>query len=337
MFPIFEVQKTLNKESQETIQNELTTDTNFYYQEWMLHNHFVKSKTLHTTLKEFSQIVSAKNMYRPFFDVNEETKTVTVPNLFVHLIGLPKKSYLYWNWIEDLIKQKGVFFSKDPALFLSEKKEAAETKVSLLGIQKISENDSIKDAFLNVEFKKEDISQMLRTAFSGIETKEAVKLLMKSDSWTYGDLPQQTQEILSQKIMGYIQYYEQSLIFGEPDLNPVGIFEILLHLPKKVIPLIVNFDFPMESPKLLLFNDKGNYQLSFENSVVLTFLNQLGFDIVIIDPNGSMQVEQILSKGVLAVHRIGTTQADISFKEGYGMMERFLSLWDKLRGEDNWI
>lgn len=53
----------------------------------------------------------------------------------------------------------------------------------------------------------------------------------------------------------------------------------ILDLPKEILRLIQKFDFTKKNPKLIYINT-GETMISLQDSILVTFLNLAGFDIL---------------------------------------------------------
>ena len=59
----------------------------------------------------------------------------------------------------------------------------------------------------------------------------------------------------------------------------------ILDLPKEILRLIQKFDFTKKNPKLIYINT-GETMISLQDSILVTFLNLAGFDILFFVPTG---------------------------------------------------
>ena len=81
-------------------------------------------------------------------------------------------------------------------------------------------------------------------------------------------------------------------------------------MPKEILRLIQKFDFTKKNPKLVYINS-GEKGISLEDSILIAFLNLLGFDIVFFVPTGYQTVEKHFNKLNLEEHQIGEYKYDL--------------------------
>ena len=87
-----------------------------------------------------------------------------------------------------------------------------------------------------------------------------------------------------------------------------------LNLPKEIVRLIQSFDFTKKNPKLIFVNTTDN-MLSLEDSIIVAFLNLLGFDILFFVPTGYQCVEKHFTKKLMEEHQIGGYQYDLAIPD----------------------
>ena len=102
----------------------------------------------------------------------------------------------------------------------------------------------------------------------------------------------------------------------------------LLNLNEDFIRLVDNFDFANEIPKIIIFLEKESV-LSSENLFILGYLHQIGFDIIIFDPSGMTNTENVLDASLISNIRLDYMKYDLMFeevkkKEKKGFFDRFL-------------
>jgi hypothetical protein len=126
--------------------------------------------------------------------------------------------------------------------------------------------------------------------------------------YPYGILREEMQEFMLDKLQLMI---EQRLIkgIGENGTEYTVIAQVL-NLPKDIIRLIQKFDFTKKNPKLVYINT-GETIISLEDSILVAFLNLIGFDIVFFVPTGYQSVEKHFTKMLMEEHQIGEYKYDM--------------------------
>ena len=82
------------------------------------------------------------------------------------------------------------------------------------------------------------------------------------------------------------------------------IIATILNLDKTIVRLIQRFDFTKKNPKLIYINT-GEQMISLEDSILVAFLNLVGFDVLFFVPTGYQNVEKYFNKKLLEEHQIG--------------------------------
>ena len=81
-------------------------------------------------------------------------------------------------------------------------------------------------------------------------------------------------------------------------------------LPKEILRLIQKFDFTKKNPKLIYINT-GETMISLQDSILVTFLNLAGFDILFFVPTGYQSVENYFAEKLMEEHQIGEYKYDM--------------------------
>ena len=126
--------------------------------------------------------------------------------------------------------------------------------------------------------------------------------------YPYGILREDMQEFMLDKLQALI---DQKLIkgIGENGTEYTVIAQIL-NLPKDIVRMIQKFDFTKKNPKLIYINTSETV-ISLEDSVVIAFLNLIGFDIVFFVPTGYQSIEKYFNKNLMEEHQIGEYKYDL--------------------------
>ncbi|MBD5543821.1 MAG: hypothetical protein HDR01_06175 [Lachnospiraceae bacterium] len=126
--------------------------------------------------------------------------------------------------------------------------------------------------------------------------------------YPYGILREDIQEFMLDKLQNLI---EQKLIkgIGENGTEYTVIAQIL-NLPKEIVRMIQKFDFTKKNPKLIYINTSETV-ISLEDSILVAFLNLIGFDIVFFVPTGYQSIEKYFNKKLMEEHQIGEYKYDL--------------------------
>lgn len=273
----------------EQINEMLGGSESLYYRPWALMDYPTHSVTLKTTYPEIAFLIQENAMVRHEWKVSDGV--VYIPNLFAKVYGTHRSKNQYWKEVYELMESKHAMnFKKLP----------------------ISENVS-KDYY-------QEYFQFIDYRGSLVEDK-----LLAWSKWPYQHLPTGLQKRLAHEICEMCNRLEvkHTTIKQEEPLK-IKMLSKLLEVDEKFIKLVQKFDFPQEVPKIIIFNNETNGDLSFEDSIVLRLMNRLGLDIVIFNPAGHNDLENFLDKKFYDIHRLEEVEFNLAFKEK-SFLNRFFS------------
>lgn len=120
--------------------------------------------------------------------------------------------------------------------------------------------------------------------------------------YQYRFLREEMQEHMLDKLQILIN---QALIKGTfQNGTEYTIVATTLNLPKDILRLIQKFDFTKKNPKIIYINT-GEKASSLEDSILIAFLNLIGFDILSFVPTGYQNIENYFNKELMEEHQIG--------------------------------
>ena len=85
----------------------------------------------------------------------------------------------------------------------------------------------------------------------------------------------------------------------------------VLNMKKELLRMLQSFDFTKKNPKIVCIST-NDQTASLEDTIMLTFLNLVGFDIVIFVPTGYQTVERYLNDNYPVEHQIGDYVYDLT-------------------------
>lgn len=126
--------------------------------------------------------------------------------------------------------------------------------------------------------------------------------------YLYGFLREEIQEHILDKLQLLI---DNRIITGTLENGTeYTIIATILNLNKDIIRIIQRFDFTKKNPKIIYINTTENI-ISLEDSIILAFLNLVGFDVVFFVPTGYRCVEKYFSRDVIEEHQVGDYVYDL--------------------------
>ena len=95
----------------------------------------------------------------------------------------------------------------------------------------------------------------------------------------------------------------------------VDIFSVLVNLDKSILQLLQSFDYQEEVPKIVIYNNEKNGNISYEDSIMLSFLNAMGVDILIYNPSGYTDIERYIYSDMYDIHHLEDVSFNLDFKK----------------------
>lgn len=228
--------------------------------------------TLQTMYEEIGLLWDQELKYRPGFAA--EGDTVTVPVLLEKICGIKDGPILpYWLDIKKLVTPETTLVTKLPW----------QTR-------------------LEANPMKPYATQLLR---QGRLQREKIK---QHKDYPYGILRPEIQDYLLDKLQVLL---DEKLIAGTyQNGTEYTIVSTILGLPKDLLRRIQNFDFTKKNPKLIIISTTEE-TLSLEDSILVAFLNLVGFDILFFVPTGYQSIEKYFQKPFANEHQLGPYRYDL--------------------------
>lgn len=228
--------------------------------------------TLQTMYEEIGLLWDQELKYRPGFAA--EGDTVTVPVLLEKICGIKDGPILpYWLEIKKLVTPETTLVTKLPW-----------------------------QTGLEANPMKPYATQFLR---QGRLQREKIK---QHKDYPYGILRPEIQDYLLDKLQVLL---DEKLIAGTyQNGTEYTIVSTILDLPKDLLRRIQNFDFTKKNPKLIIISTTEE-TLSLEDSILVAFLNLVGFDILFFVPTGYQSIEKYFQKPFANEHQLGPYRYDL--------------------------
>ncbi len=227
--------------------------------------------SLKTTFEEISILWNQEAKYRPDFEALQDR--VILPVIFSKISGVSQNKEVYWEQISGLFTEDTFFIPSLPYI-------------------KPTDFNPIKAHAVN--FLK-----------NGKVQWEKIK---NHPAYPYSFLREDMQDYMLDKLQ---QLIDKKVIRGTfSQGTEYTILATALNLDKKLIRLVQKFDFTKQIPKLILLHT-GEGLCSLEDSILVSYLNLLGFDIAIFVPTGYQTVEKFYQSPLLVEHQIGDYMYDL--------------------------
>lgn len=224
------------------------------------------SISLQTMYEEIEILWNQEMKYRPNFSTTNAQ--VNMPVIFAKVSGVKDGDLnLYWAGIKKLLVNNTILIKSAPY------------------INSMAGNPMKAHA---TEFLK-----------NGKVQKNKIK---EHHAYQYSVLREEIQDHILDKLQLLI---DQKLIKGTFENGmEYTIVATVLNMNKDLVRLIQKFDFTKTNPKVVYLTT-GEESISLEDTILMAFLNLIGFDIVFYVPTGYQTVERYFNKKVLEEHQIG--------------------------------
>ncbi|MBU3182085.1 YceG family protein [Clostridium psychrophilum] len=281
--------KTTAYNAKQELNKTLFTDDSGFYRPWQFADYNVEAVTLNTTYEEIYIWIKQKAYLREGFNV--KGSTVVLPNMFSKICGTHEDINFYFKEINQVVTQKFTKFYKELPIM---------NAVHL-------EYGKFDQIYPSNDFEQFNEEKMI-----------------KSSWWKYKELRSGLQKTMAEKIKDLclnpviINVEHEEL----RDLQ-VDIFSVLINLDTTMLELLQSFDFPEEVPKIVVYNNEDNGNLSFEDCIMLTFMNSMGIDIIIYNPSGYNDIENFIYPERYDTHRLEDVSFKLQFKKYTGRKKGF--------------
>ncbi|MGV8983559.1 YceG family protein [Clostridium sp.] len=273
--------KTTAYNAKEELNKTLFTDDSGFYRPWQFADYKVQALTLNTTYEEIYIWMREKAHIREGWTV--KNLTVVIPNMFSKVCGTHEDVDLYWKEINEVVTQKFTkFYNQLPIM------QAVHLEYGKFNL--IYPSDA---------FSEFDMQGMINSPW-----------------WKYKDLRSGLQKTMAEKIK---ELCLNPVIINveQEDLRDlqVDIFSVLINLDGSILELLQAYDYPEEVPKIVVYNNEENGNLSFEDCIMLSFMNSLGIDIIIYNPSGYNDIENFIYPEQYDIHRLANVSFKLHFKK----------------------
>lgn len=244
-------------------------DSLMYQDSGMYRNHqYMKANSviLQTMYEEIAMLWKEELKYRPNFSTVNDV--VNIPVIYAKISGV-KAGLIppYWASLKLLITEETYVIRRVPFL---------------------NPTDPNPIKAYTAEFLK-----------NGKLQKAKIK---EHQSYQYGFLREEIQNHILDKLQLLI---DQKTIKGTfENGTEYTIVATVMNLPKDILRMIQKFDFTKKNPKLVHINT-GESIISLEDSILVSFLNLVGFDVVFFVPTGYLSIEKHFNKKFMEEHQIG--------------------------------
>lgn len=282
----------------------LHDNQSFAYKPWQFQDSDVCADTLKTTYDEISIWGQHEAMLRPGFSIEEGV--VHVPNLFSKVNGITNDRGDFMDKVSLLAEQKNTLFIK---------------KLPISRYRRIKTVGRIYRSVLDKKgsVDKERLLSSEHWPYRGLKlaTQEAIAgriaaMCTVPDFWKHRNFKTKLHLGLLDKARDYLLYMNN---YSAKDLYymKLSTFQVLMTLEEKFCDLLQAFDFPMAVPKIIIYNN-GDGDFTFQDAVILMFMNSLGVDIVLFNPAGTSDIENFVKANFYDSHTLDNTGSRVPYR-----------------------
>ncbi|MCM1044259.1 MAG: YceG family protein [Candidatus Gastranaerophilales bacterium] len=234
------------------------------------------SAVLQSIYEEIAILWDQEMKYRPNFDVKDSV--VTMPVIYAKVCGV-KDGLVKPYWVE---------------------------------IKKLLTPDTL--LIKGAPYLRPEEPNPVRAFTTGfLKNGKLQKAKIKTHScYTYGVLREEVQEHILDKLQLLL---DRKLVKGiYENGTEYTVIATVLNLNKDILRMLQKFDFTKKNPKIIYINTTEAV-LSLEDSILMAFLNLVGFDIVFFVPTGYQCVEKYMNSKGIEEHQIGEYVYDLTIPD----------------------
>ncbi|WP_083566538.1 YceG family protein [Domibacillus mangrovi] len=286
-------QGTVAYRASKEIEQVLNHEGSSFYKPWQFREHLPVSVTLKTTYDEIFLLAKEPSFIRPGFSVRDGE--VKIPALFAKVSGVSKNRKEYWENMQRLRTQKSTLTIKQFP-YMKEKKA-------------------------NNRFHYQHAL--------GERNRLDPEKIVKSNWWQYDHLHDGLQKSIASAISRVCEDPKMEKLPGETDEDvQLFLFTHSMSMPEEILQLLQTFDYSQEVPKLILYNNEKNGQLSRADAAILLLLNEFGLDLILYNPPGLNDLELFINKKYFDHHLLEDMVFDMPFdhyKKESSILSGFIS------------
>lgn len=211
---------------------------------------------IETTLAELNILLGMPAVIRSGFVQDDANKLITIPTVFAKVDGLPANEKPYWQHLDSIRDTNGL--------------QALVTRHMNTSDWRISSED-----------------------FNAIMSNFTAQALQQSDAWAYQLLNKLLQNQIAEAIVALLSDWPFSV--SQTIENQQFVLSVLLDLPKELLEMSLEVDYPKEVPLLAVVHQESLGELTFEDIVAFNMFHQLGWDVVVYSPHAFASLENYMT------------------------------------------
>lgn len=269
---------TVAQKANKEIEEAVFNNETGIFKPWQFVDGTTHAVLINSTVDEVGIYWEQASKLRPGFKV--EKKTVYVPNFFAKINGVNSDITEYYTLISKLRHSKNTIFTD---------------KVGLI------EPTWSKPQMFSLAFIMDGLGRVI------------AEELKKHELYRFSSLKEEVQMFLINKINELLE--TPSMVLSQLDSKKrLQIVATVLSMPGQYLNLIESFDYTGQIPKLVIYlSDKVDF--SEEDTILMAFLNRIGFDIVILSPCSANNIEKSIASTYITNHRLEEVVFDLELRD----------------------
>lgn len=284
--------QTVTSQAQEMVQEHLYTDSALNYP-WKYAEYETRTRILNTTYDEIFILSGAQLHLREGFADKE--KKVYLPVLFTKVEGISADVKDYAQKLNQLKYRELTHIA---------------TKFPLLPHQKSNMQFHIRDASENGKLNPDKMMQL--------------------SIWPFKEMPLGAQQNIAKTM---IRVIASDAILPTPGMSKQAheqyLFGQMLLAPTEIMRLYQQFDYSFTNPTIVVFKEEQSGEIQQQDAILLVFLNMLGFDVLIFNPDSSRSIEHFIKKDILSTTRLEKVSFNETFSHLISLIDKRENLVDK--------
>lgn len=270
---------TAAKQASEELRETLHSDDSFFFKPWQFITYELDSRVLHSNYEEIAIFAREEAKMRTGWNAGQGR--VTLSNFFALVKGIHNDDKKYWKELNELINQ-------DMTLFI----DSLPLVPSIVTLKKKEYYDSLNSGHVL------DQGKLLTAGF-----------------WPYKKYPEHVQKFISSKMIQLCQLKGVKRDKSIPvEIQKIKVFSLLLNIPEKCLQLLQQFDFPGFVPKIVVYNNENNGDMSLEDGTLFYFMASSGIDVFVFNPSGHNDIETFIDEDCYDKHHLEKLAFNLPYK-----------------------
>ena len=245
---------------------------------------------------------------RPGF--RTEGQVVYTPTFFTKINGVYQDTNAYYELIDKLQQAKNCVLYETPHITSIGLAHSNYTQTQAISYHNMPSQGSSNSM---AQFNQQDLYSL---AFCLTPDQTIKRDAIKEHKFykRFLSLRNELQEFLLSKLEETFASYNLSFFkFSVTDKERVRLMASLFTADEKLINLMDSYDFTADIPKLLIYINSRE-PFNQDDALFLGFLRNIGFDIIILSPNGANNMELVISEKFINPIQLETFVYDLPLK-----------------------